>query len=199
MLVAGVVPHRAGPALGAYRTAESLPAQKRVKKRKGPDGTSLDRVSKILLQSQHDIPQICLITHFIHFVVQTCHVPYVSRSASSTKHSAMLGCFQQAGLELPESALYTKVLDIDRQLDSKLAQQRAHVAVMVGSSKKMLKTLRVFLQSRRHNTVPSQSGQASGQSDFCPTGLQTVTHLCRVSCPVYVHFVVLGGGSTTPE
>ena len=43
---AGVAPSRVGASLGAYKTAESLPAQKRVKKRKGPDGTSLDRVSQ---------------------------------------------------------------------------------------------------------------------------------------------------------
>ena len=74
----------------------------------------------------------------------------------------------QAGLELPESLLYTRVLDMDRQLDAKLAQHRANVAAMAGSSKKTLKTLRVFLQSRRHNNAPSQSGQASGQSTLCP-------------------------------
>ncbi len=73
----------------------------------------------------------------------------------------------QAGLELPESLLYTKVLDMDKQLDAKLAQHRAHIAVMAGSSKKTLKTLRVFLQSRRHNNVPSQSGQAPGGLAVC--------------------------------
>ena len=101
-----------------------------------------------------------LVIHVIHLIVQACQMPCISKTAS---HVSMLGRFQQAGLELLESALYTKVLDIDRQLDAKLAQQRAQVAVMAGSSKKTLKTLRVFLQSRRHNTVPSQSGQASGQ------------------------------------
>ncbi len=44
--LAGVAPNRVGASLGAYKTAQSLPAQKRVKKRKGPDGTSLDRVSQ---------------------------------------------------------------------------------------------------------------------------------------------------------
>ena len=78
------------------------------------------------------------------------------------------GAHAQAGSELPESVLYTKLLDMDRQLDARLAQQRANVAVMAGSSKKTLKTLRVFLQSRRHNTAPSHSGQASGRSGPCP-------------------------------
>ena len=78
------------------------------------------------------------------------------------------GAHAQAGLELPVSVLYTKLLDMDRQLDARLAQQRASVAVMAGSSRKTLKALRVFLQSRRHNTAPSQSGQASGQTGLCP-------------------------------
>ena len=73
----------------------------------------------------------------------------------------------QAGLELPESLLYTKVLDMDRQLDAKLAQYKGHVAVMAGSSKKTAKTLRVFLQSRRFNAAPSNSSQASGQHLAC--------------------------------
>ena len=64
--------------------------------------------------------------------------------------------------------LYTRVLDMDRQLDARLAQQRAHVAVLAGSSKKTLKTLRVFLQSRRHNAAPTVSGQASGQNSLPP-------------------------------
>ncbi len=44
--LAGAAPNRVGASLDAYKAAESLPAQKRVKKRKGPDGTSLDRVSQ---------------------------------------------------------------------------------------------------------------------------------------------------------
>ena len=87
------------------------------------------------------------------------HLHAASLSAYSSKADAHV----QAGLELPESLLYTRVPHMDRQLDAKLAQHRAHVAVLEGSSKKTLKTLRVFLQSRRHNTSPSQSGQASGQ------------------------------------
>ena len=73
----------------------------------------------------------------------------------------------QAGLELPESLLYTKVLDMDRQLDAKLAQYKGYVAVMAGSSKKTAKMLRVFLQSRRFNAAPSHSGQALGQHSAC--------------------------------
>ena len=69
----------------------------------------------------------------------------------------------QAGLELPESVLYTTALDMDRQLDAKLAQHRAHVAVMACSAKKTQKTLRVFLQSRHHNTAPGPPGHASGK------------------------------------
>lgn len=60
--------------------------------------------------------------------------------------------------------LYTAALDMDRQLDAKLAHFRAHVAVMAGSSKKTLKTLRVFLQSRHLNNAPSHAGQAPGRS-----------------------------------
>lgn len=41
--------------MGPYKTADSLPAQKRIKKRKGPDGTSLDRVSQRLIQYQSDL------------------------------------------------------------------------------------------------------------------------------------------------
>ena len=70
----------------------------------------------------------------------------------------------QAGLELPESVLYTAALDMDRQLDAKLAQHRTHVAVMAGSAKKTQKTLRVFLQSRHHNTAPGPPGHTSGES-----------------------------------
>ena len=42
---AGVTQNRAGSSIGTYKTAESIPAQKRVKKRKGPDGSGLDSVS----------------------------------------------------------------------------------------------------------------------------------------------------------
>lgn len=45
--LAGVPPSRVGTTVGAYKAGEALPAQKRVKKRKGPDGTSLDRVSPL--------------------------------------------------------------------------------------------------------------------------------------------------------
>ncbi|CAK0780702.1 hypothetical protein CVIRNUC_005145 [Coccomyxa viridis] len=96
--------------MGTYKPGESLPAQKRIKKRKGPDSASIDR----------------------------------------------------AGLELPESVLYTAALDMDRQLDAKLAQHRTHVAVMAGSAKKTQKTLRVFLQSRHHNIAPGPPGHTSG-------------------------------------
>ena len=55
VVLAGVTPYRTGTLVGAYKTADSLPAQKRVRKRKGPDGTSPDRVSQILGRHQSDL------------------------------------------------------------------------------------------------------------------------------------------------
>ena len=85
----------------------------------------------------------------------------------------------QAGLELPESVLYTAALDMDRQLDARLAQHRTHVAVMAGSTKKTQKTLRVFLQSRHHNNVPGPPGHAVGESTtqyFAYSGCMSFCH-----------------------
>ena len=45
MNVAAAAANRTGSFMGTYKPGESLPAQKRIKKRKGPDSASIDRVS----------------------------------------------------------------------------------------------------------------------------------------------------------
>ena len=87
-----------------------------------------------------------------------------SLQGSDLDHPCIAVLLAQAGLELPESVLYTAALDMDRQLDAKLTQHRTHLAVMAGSAKKTQKTLRVFLQSRHHNNAPGPSGHAGGES-----------------------------------
>ena len=79
--------------------------------------------------------------------------------------------------------LYTAALDMDRQLDAKLMQHRTHVAVMAGTAKKTQKTLRVFLQSRHHNTAPGPPGHASGESAMQNSALPLYMSLINV-CPI---------------
>ena len=71
----------------------------------------------------------------------------------------------QAGLELPESVLYTAALDMDRQLDAKIMQHRAHVA---GPWQAVPRRLRKHCESScraaTHNTAQGPPGQASGES-----------------------------------
>ena len=44
MDLAAAAANRTGSFMGTYKPGDSLPAQKRIKKRKGPDSASIDRV-----------------------------------------------------------------------------------------------------------------------------------------------------------
>ena len=55
---AAAATNRSGSFLGTYKPSESLPAQKRIKKRKGPDSASIDRVSHFNPMRPSQIPCI---------------------------------------------------------------------------------------------------------------------------------------------
>jgi hypothetical protein len=56
----------------------------------------------------------------------------------------------QVSLELPESALFTAAVNIERHLDAALATHRSDIAALAGGLRQP-KKLRIILQSRHFN------------------------------------------------
>ena len=58
MDLAAAAANRTGSFMGTYKPGDSLPAQKRIKKRKGPDSASIDRVGHFNAMLAVYIPRI---------------------------------------------------------------------------------------------------------------------------------------------
>ena len=67
----------------------------------------------------------------------------------------------QVTAELPESALFTAVEDLERELESKLNHEKARVALAALGPERPPKKLRIILQSRHFHQAAAPAGQAA--------------------------------------